>query len=354
MIGRLLLRPDWRTAALVSAAGLAALLVATAFFDSKAIAVGWLVGFAFWSQILVGSLTLIMIHRLTGGRWGPLLAPAVEPAAAMLPLLLVLAVPLFIALPTLYPWLQRPPTIKPDVLSYYLNTPSFILRSAIALIGWSIFAVLLPRAADRSGQLIAALGLVFHALVVSSTSVDWYLSLEAPFNSSSFGATIAIASLVTALAWAALVLPIPTEDPALADLGGLLLATLLGITYMNFMTILVIWYGDLPAEEIWFVERNEFPWWLFAWAAFVLASLIPIFALMLSKVRSSRRPLRAIGGCVLTGMAAFNLYLIAPAAGARAILPAVLSILGIGLMLIGVGLSGATDVVVSREPADAR
>jgi hypothetical protein len=204
------------------------------------------------------------------------------------------------------------------------------------------------------GQLIAALGLVFHALVISGISVDWYLSLEAPFNSSSFGATIAIASIVAALAWAALIAPVPADDPTLADLGGLLLASLLGLTYMNFMAVLVIWYGDLPAEETWFVERGQFPWWLFAWMAFVFAALLPILALMLSKIRRGRRPLRVIGGCALAGMAALDIYLIAPPVGVTAILPGILSIIGIALGLFGASLKRGADVAFSAEHADAR
>jgi hypothetical protein len=354
MIARISRRIDWRTVALAGAAGLAVVLVASAFLNPKSTAAGWLIGFAFWSQILVGSLTLIMIHRLTGGRWGFLLALAIEPAAAALPILLALAVPLFVALPVLYPWLQRPPAIKPDVLAHYLNMPAFVLRSGVALIGWSTFAVLLLRTHGRLGQLIAALGLVFHALVISGISVDWYLSLEAPFNSSSFGATIAIASIVAALAWAALIAPVPADDPTLADLGGLLLASLLGLTYMNFMAVLVIWYGDLPAEETWFVERGQFPWWLFAWMAFVFAALLPILALMLSKIRRGRRPLRVIGGCALAGMAAFDIYLIAPPVGVTAILPGILSIIGIALGLFGASLKRGADVAFSAEHADAR
>ena len=345
---------DWRTVAAASAVVAAALVIVLALLDPKAAAAGWLIGLAFWSQILVGSLTLIMIHRLTGGRWGPLLAPSIAPAAMALPLLLVLAVPLFLALATLYPWPHQPVTIKPDVLSYYLNTPTFILRTVVALVGWSGFALLLSRTHGRLTQVLAALGLVFNALAISTISIDWYLSLEAPFDSSSFGATIAIASLAAALAWATLVAPLRPTDPALGDLGGLLLATLLGLTYMNFMAVLVIWYGDLPTESVWFVERIEFPWRLFAWAAFTLASLLPIFALMISKLRSDRGALRGIGCAVLTGLIAFDIYLIAPSAGAAAILPAIFSILAIGSLLIGLDIGRVSRLTASREIADAR
>jgi hypothetical protein len=341
-------------AALVASAWVAVLLVAAAAFGAKTVAAGWLIGFAFWAQILVGSLTLLMIHRLTGGRWGELAAPVIAPAAAATPLLIVLAIPLFIAIPALYPWAHHPDAIKPDVLSYYLNTPAFIVRTVLALVGWTALAILLPRNPGPRGRLLAALGLVFHAIVISSVSIDWYLSIEAPFTSSSFGASVAISSLVAALAWTAVLAPAPVDDPAVGDLGALLLATVLGITYIDFMAVLVIWYGDLPREEAWFVARDGLPWTALAVAAFILASLLPILALLLSRVRNARKPLRAVGLCILVGLACYDAYLIAPPSGALALLSGLIAIVGIGLGYCGVLLSRATALIAWREPADVR
>ncbi len=341
-------------AAFVASAWAAVLLVVAAVFDAQAVAAGWLIGFAFWTQVVAGSLTLLMIHRLTGGRWGELAAPAVAPAAAATPLLIVVAIPLFIAIPTLYPWPHHPDAIKPDVLSYYLNTPAFVVRTVLALFGWTALAILLPRNTGSWGRLLAALGLVFNTIVVSSVSIDWYLSLEAPFTSSSFGASVAISSLVAALAWTAVLAPAPADDPAIGDLGALLLATVLGITYIDFMAVLVIWYGDLPREEAWFVARDGLPWTALAVAAFVLVSLLPILALLLSRVRNARWPLRAVGLCVLAGLACYDAYLIAPPSGALALLSGLVAIVGIGLGYCGVLLSGVTALIASRDPADVR
>ena len=83
---------------------------------------------------------------------------------------------------------DRAGDVKPDVLSYYLNTPFFIGRSLIAIAGWSVLAFLLPRTTGRPGQFVAAVGLVFHCVVISVVAVDWVLTLEPPFISSSFGA----------------------------------------------------------------------------------------------------------------------------------------------------------------------
>src|SRR5262249_19513849 len=159
---------------------------------------------------------------------------------------------------------------------------------------WSVLALLLPRIDGARCELLAALGLVFHALAISIVSVDWYLSLEAPFTSSSFGAGVAISALVAALAWAAVCAPASDDDPGVGDVGGLLLAAVLGVTYIDFMAILVIWYGDLPREEAWFVARDRFPWNALAVAAFVLGSLGPVLALIQSKFRNERGRPRAV------------------------------------------------------------
>jgi hypothetical protein len=325
-----------RIAIFIGAAAALAAVVGCAIISQGAAAAGWLVGFVFWAQVLVGSLSLVMIHRLTSGGWGEIIAPVVEPATAMVPLLFLLAVPVFLAIPALYPWALRPPSVKPDVLSVYLNRPAFIVRSLVAFAGWSALAFFLPRINGWRGQLLAALGLVFHAVVISSVSVDWVLSIAAPFTSSSFGASVAISSLVAALAWAAMWMPAAEDDPSVGDVGALLLATVLGITYIDFMAVLVIWYGDIPREESWFVARDPWAWRALAIAAFLLGSLLPTLALIQARSRNQLRPLRLVGAITLVGLIAYDAYLILPPASVVALVPALLAVIGIGLVVIGV------------------
>jgi hypothetical protein len=339
-----------RIAARVGAIWMAVLLLVAAYFNSKIAAAGWLTGFLFWAQILTGNLALMMIHRLTGGRWGYSIAPGTLGTTAGVPLLVPLAIPLFAAMPTLYPWLHGQGAVKPDVLSHYLNIPSFVLRSVVALGGWSALAWFVPRLGGTTGQLVAALGLVFYALTISSSGIDWYLALEAPFTSSSFGASVAIASLVAALAWVAMTLPEPSDESVIGDVGGLLLATILGLTYIDFMAVLVIWYGDLPREDVWFVERAHWPWMPLGIAAFFLTSLLPILALLLSWVRNAKKPLQRVGICTLTGIALYTAYLVAPPAGAWALLTSLFAIVGIGLTLAGLGLF---DISAPAPPASS-
>jgi hypothetical protein len=315
-------------------AGLAVLaLIVIAVTAPRVAAAGWLIAFVFLSAIPLGSLAWLLIHRLTGGHWGDALALILGPAAAATPFLVVAFIPVLITLPLLYPWAGSAPDIPPDVRSLYLNIPLYLLRSAIAFIGWSVIVLLLPRLRGPATRLFVSLGLLFHVVMICLVSTDWILSSEPLFMSSSFGATIAVTQLLAALSFAALAAP-PLGRRAARDLGGLMLAVTLGITYINFMAVLVMWYGDLPDKVSWFVLRVHEPWLSVAIACFVLGSLIPVAALLLTRVRESHAALRWVAVSSLAGIALFDVWLLAPVYGTGALGAAFLSIVALACVIL--------------------
>ena len=123
----------------------------------------------------------------------------------------------------------------------------------ITLAGWSVLARDVCR---RLGEPAAGrTGLAFFGLTISLVAVDWYLSLEPHYVASAFAAMIAIQQLLAALALLALIGPPLIEGKLAGDLGGLLIATLLGVVYLELMTFVVAWYGDLPEKADWFLKR---------------------------------------------------------------------------------------------------
>ena len=84
------------TIAFAGAVALALLvaLIAALSFELRSVAQGWLAAFVFWSGIPIGSLVLLLIHRLVGGRWGEALAPALRPAALFVPLAAIVFIPI--------------------------------------------------------------------------------------------------------------------------------------------------------------------------------------------------------------------------------------------------------------------
>src|SRR6185437_10397945 len=130
-------RPVWQRPMLIAAGGSLIALAIGLAASPKSVMQGWLIAFVFISGIPIGSLVLLLIHRLTGGRWGTALAPILIPAAAMLPLLALVFLPLAFGLSAPYRWASDTSMLRPSVAHVYLNQPAFLLRTAIALVGWS-------------------------------------------------------------------------------------------------------------------------------------------------------------------------------------------------------------------------
>jgi len=295
-----------------------------------ALARGWLVAWLVWSAVPVGSLVLMLIHGVTGGRWGEALAPALRPAAALVPLAGLAFLGVALGLPALYPWAAEAGRVKPDVARLYLDPALFDLRAALALAGWSGLALLYL--AGRCGPLVAALGLSFYGLTISLVAVDWILSVEPHFTSSAFAAGIALHQILAALAWAAVASPPGLDEARAADLAGLILASLLGVLYLGLMSYIVAWYGDLPAKAAWYLKRGTGAWVAVLAAAVALGGILPFAALLFARLRRSAAALRVVGLLVLVGIALHLAWYVLPAYGAEAGLAALFAVPGLALL----------------------
>jgi hypothetical protein len=185
---------------------------------------------------------------------------------------------------------------------------------------------------------MAGVGLVFHGVVISVIAVDWILSVDSSFSSSAFAAGIAIQQILSALAFAAIAGSGARQQRAAADLGGLLIATLLGTVYLDLMSFIVIWYGNLPEKAAWYLARGRNSWqWVIA-AAAGIGALAPLCLLLKESFRQSPKVLRLIGGLILFGVFLHVVWLIAPAFQIGAVIAAVIA--ASGLIGLGIGMFG--------------
>lgn len=308
---------------------------------------GWLIGFVFTASLSIGSLVVILIWRLVGGRWGEAFAPELEPAARATPLLIPFVLPILIGLPLIYPWAATPGALKPDVHAFYLNAPFFILRTAVALGGWSALAILLPRIEGPRGRLGAALGLAFHGIAVTLIGVDWIISVEPSWTSSNFGMDFATQQLAAAFAFAALQARARAPDQAAGDVAGFLFATIIGLTYLEFMNYLVIWYGDRPSLDKWYTSRAAWPWQTAAWVslAFGVAAVVLLAA---RRAFGTHRAVALVGACVLAGLLSYQVWLMAPTHGAGCLVPALFALVGQGGVWLAV-VGGLPRLLQRRE-----
>ena len=308
-------------------------LAVVAVFAPAAAAAGWLVAFATVGAVVLGAVALLLIHGLTGGRWGWEQRPAFVAAAAATPLLVVAFAVLLLAAPLIYPWVDQPGRAGSGVAHLYLNQLFFGLRGAAVIAGLALFAWLDRRRGLTA--LAAGIGLTWYCIGLDFVAVDWLQSIEPRYTSSAFGAQIIIEQLMAALAWVILATPGTDDDGQWNDLGSLLLATTLGESYLILITLVVDWYGDQPHQAAWYERRTAHGWIWLEVTGFLVGSAGPLVALLFAAVRRKARPLKLVALCALGGVLSENIWLVAPATSAWALLTGPLACLALGALLAG-------------------
>lgn len=313
----------------LAVAGAGALIDPAQFFRS------YLIAYLFWSGIALGSLALISLNHVSGGRWGIVVRRICESATRTLPLLLLLFLPLLFGLSSLYEW-ARPEEVAHDALlqhkALYLNVPFFIVRLAIYFAVWIVLSRLLSRWSleqDASGdpiyvrrfQLLGRGGLVLYALTMTFAAVDWVMSLEPHWYSTIYGILIIGGQVLSAFAFVIPVLMMVATRPPFSavvtaerfhDLGKLLLAFVMLYAYFAFSQFLIIWAANLPEETPWYLKRLAGGWQWVAIALVLFHFALP-FAILLSRnLKRDARRLAVIAFVVLCARLVDIYWLVTP------------------------------------------
>src|SRR6185437_14799488 len=111
---------------------------------------------------------------------------------------------------------------------------------------------------------------------------------------------------------------------------------LLGTVYIDLMSFIVSWYGDLPDKAAWYLQRGEGGWNWVILAAVVIGALVPVATLLNSKLRANRRALRLVGGLILVGVILHILWLMAPSFEPGAIVAALGALIALCSLSIAV------------------
>jgi Ni/Fe-hydrogenase subunit HybB-like protein len=256
----------------------------------------YLANFVFWSGLAVTGPAIAGIMQLTEARWSPSVRRLALTTAGFLPVAFVLLLVLFSGRTALYPWVSQPLAVK----ALWLNTPFFWVRTLIcaaALFGVALVFVraLLrdPRAGEEAAERarrnrLATVLLFLFVLTVSLWGFDLVMSLDPVWFSGLFGGYFVVSTLYTGFALLAIlavranarglasVPPSAVQDVAKLQFG-------LSIMWMYFFwsQYLVIWYGNVPVETRWVVQRFFVqPWTTVAWLVMIVGWLIPFLYLL--------------------------------------------------------------------------
>lgn len=290
----------------------------------------YLVSFCYFLSLSLGGLFFVMLQHLTRASWSVVVRRIAEIVAAAMPLFAILFVPLLFGIEHLYHWMDSEAVAGDKILQAktpYLNTAFFLVRAVFYLAAWWIVSrYLLTRSLqqDASGdpeitrrlERASAPSMILFAFTISFAAFDWLMSLEAHWYSTIFGVyyfsggVLGFIALLTVLCYllqrsGRLVHAITIEH--YHDLGKFLFGFTFFWAYIAFSQYLLIWYGNIPEETVWYYKRQEGQW---LWVSLILLFgqfIIPFLGLM-SRYPKRRKAILTIWAVWILVMHWIDLY----------------------------------------------
>jgi len=270
--------------------------------------------------IALGGAFFLAVHRIAWSGWHTAMQRIPEALTTFLPVAFLLMLLVFFGMDDLYHWSHK--ELHDPVLegkSAWLNRPFFFIRMVFYFAGW----ILLTRGMRKNTnalmdsedirfhnrrKVLAGVFLVFFGITVSTSSWDWIMSIDAHWYSTIFGWYVFIGMFVSSLAFMILLIWFLKRSGYLTfirvdhmhDLAKMLFAFSIFWTYLWFSQYLLIWYGHIPEETTYFIQRQEHFEFLF-FLNLGLNFVVPFFGLMKLNLKKKLNWLAAVAGIVLIG-----------------------------------------------------
>jgi hypothetical protein len=255
--------------------------------------------FLFWTALAQAGVIFGAILQAAKGHWGKDFRRVAEGAGAFLPISLLVFIGLYFGAEYIFPWVGP---VEGHINRQWLTVDGVFLRNGVLLTlmvvasGFFLWYSLRPDARFLEGRYsgwraaligrltrnwrgdeeeaehsrsklswLAPLLILMWITAFTLLAVDMTMSLLPGFLSVIWGPYYFIGGWLTLLAFVAVVagwhagvrernLWSPWQ---FHDLGKLLFAFAIFWTYLWFSQLIVIWYGNIPRETNWFVQRTE-------------------------------------------------------------------------------------------------
>ncbi|MFH1279607.1 MAG: quinol:cytochrome C oxidoreductase [Candidatus Eisenbacteria bacterium] len=330
----------------------------------------YLTGYAWFLSVTSGALFFVILQHLTRASWSVVVRRFAEVIAANMGLMAVLFLPILLfGMDRLYPWTQALHDPLLQAKTGYLNKPFFIARWAAYFLVW-IFASrwLLNRSTeqDESGDPRlsvkmekASAPLMFaYAFTTTFAAFDLLMSLDPHWYSTMFGVyfwaggVVGFFALLPLVAWATqragrMTHMITAEH--YHDMGKLMFAFTVFWAYIAFSQYMLIWYGNIPEETVWYLRRQQDGWGLVGLLLLFGHFVVPFLALV-SQFPKRRKNLLVFGSFWLLAMHGVDLYwLVVPEAGGPAALAPHPVHFTLFLGMTGLSIAAATRRLQTRS-----
>src|SRR5690606_31780252 len=285
----------------------------------------------FFFMIALGVLAFYAIQHASQAGWSPVLFRVMEgitgyllPGSIIMFILLLLSV---FGINHIFHWMDAalfdPENEKYDFIvankAAWLNTPGFLIRAAIYLIGWNLYRHYSRKYTlkqDEEGGThwfkknfkISAIFLVFFVVTESMMSWDWIMGFDPHWFSTLFGWYVFVGMFVSGIAVIAMVTIYLkslcyleyVNKSHIHDLAKFMFAISIFWTYLWFSQFMLIWYANIPEEVTYFVTRIQ-DFNLLFFGMLVLNFVFPLLLLMNADFKRVNWLVICVGIIILTG-----------------------------------------------------
>lgn len=318
--------------------------------------------------LAIGASFFMALQYITQSGWSSGFKRVPEAMASYIPVAALFFLILYLGIHAIYDW-SDPAVVKTDEIirhkAPFLNVPFFMIRIVIYFACWTIMTRILRRFSVREdmeggitwfhkSEFYSRIYIFLLAITFSLACFDFLMSVEADWSSTIFGFrnfasafyhASAVILLITAILHKQGYFPFFTRNH-LQDMSSYVFMLSIIYGYLWFAQFMLIWYGNIPEETIYYAVRWQPQWQPLFYADVIVNWLIPFVILM---PKTPARRLKVVVPIVILLIVGYwiDLYL--------QILPGVTGANNFGFIEIGtfLGYTGLFSLVVSRTLSSA-
>ena len=341
------------------AVGLSA-LVAGFVIDPQRTWANYLLNNYYFLMIALGAAFFVALQYISQAGWSAGFKRGGEAMSGYIPVAAVFFLLIIFGMKNLYEW-SHPEAVANDALiahkSPYLNVPFYYFRLILFFALWILMIWLLRKTSlreDREGGMdlfhksehYSKVFIFILAVTVSFSAVDWIKSIDVHWYSTLFALKNFVASFYHGVTILILIVFLLHNKGYFSFLNSyhlhdfsryiFMLAIVWG--YFWFSQFMLIWFGNIPEETVYFVKRWEDGWKVLFFINIFINWFIPFAVLLPTRTSRSKTAIFAVIIVLIIGHY-IDLYM--------QIMPGTTGVLQFGFIEIGtfVGYAGLFSLV---------
>lgn len=271
---------------------------------------GYIIGFWFTMSLALSGPFFISTQHLVAAGWSSSIRRIPEAFGAFIYVAAILGIVGALMAPdSIYLWML-PDAAKDPILAKkigFLDKTWFIITNVLSFGSWAGFYFWMRKTSleqDEKGdfaislklKMISCLFLIAFVTGFSFMSWYWIMSLEPNWFSTMFS-VYAFAGLFQSGLALTYILMIKIGEKGyfgsfvggrqVHDLGKLVFGFTTFYAYIGFCQFLLIWYANIPEEDVWYIQRIENGWLVFTLALPFLKFIVPFLIMLPQKIKKN-------------------------------------------------------------------